>query len=188
MYAISTPIDDQFNGDGIAARGVAYGMHTLRVDGNDALAIYAAVQEARRLIIKEKKPALLEFISYRVGDHSTSDFSQRYRDEKEMQKWEELLKHFSNPIERLENFLLAKGWIQKDLQSKVRDQAKKTVRDALKRASDEKLPPVEELFTDVYDQPHPDLIEQQAELEAHLRRHPNAYNLEKFVGGEKFQA
>lgn len=44
MYAISTPIDDQYAGDGIAARGVAYGMETLRVDGNDIFAIHAATK------------------------------------------------------------------------------------------------------------------------------------------------
>lgn len=43
MYAISTPIDDQYAGDGIAVRGVSYGMPTIRVDGNDLLAIYSAV-------------------------------------------------------------------------------------------------------------------------------------------------
>jgi len=187
-YAISTPSDDQFVGDGIAARGIAYGMHTLRVDGNDSLAVYAAVKEARRLIIKEKKPALLEFISYRGGDHSTSDYSQRYRDEKEMKKWTSLLKNFTEPIGRLESYLLNKGWIQKDFQAKIRDSAKKQVRDELKRASNEKLPPIEELFTDVYDATHPDLVEQQAELEAHLRRHPDAYKLERHVGGEKFMS
>lgn len=188
MYAISTPVDDQFIGDGIAARGIAYGMHTLRVDGNDALAIYAAVQEARRLIIKEKKPALLEFISYRVGDHSTSDFSQRYRDEKEMKKWNKLLSDFSNPIQRLETYLLGKGWVTKDHQQKIRDSAKKQVRDSLKRASEEKLPAISELFTDVYDAPHPDLIEQEAELAAHLKRHPEAYGLEKFQDGNNYRA
>lgn len=75
MYAISTPIDDQYAGDGIAVRGVAYGMPTIRVDGNDVFAIYNAVKKAREIIIKEKRPALVEAISYRVGDHSTSDFS-----------------------------------------------------------------------------------------------------------------
>ena len=75
MYAISTPIDDQYAGDGIAVRGISYGMHTIRVDGNDLFAIYHATEEARKLIIKEKKPVLIEAISYRVGDHSTSDFS-----------------------------------------------------------------------------------------------------------------
>jgi 2-oxoisovalerate dehydrogenase E1 component alpha subunit len=187
MYAISTPVDDQFIGDGIAARGIAYGMHTLRVDGNDALAVYAAVAEARRFIITEKKPALLEFISYRVGDHSTSDFSQRYRDEREMKKWNKLLTDFSNPIQRFENYLLGKGWVTKEHQGKIREVARKQVRESLKRASEEKLPAISELFTDVYDAPHPDLIEQEAELEAHLKRHPDAYGLEKFADGARYK-
>jgi 2-oxoisovalerate dehydrogenase E1 component alpha subunit len=42
MYAISTPIDEQYAGDGIAARGVAYGMPTIRVDGNDIFAVFNA--------------------------------------------------------------------------------------------------------------------------------------------------
>lgn len=42
MYAISTPIDDQYAGDGIAVRGIAYGMPSIRVDGNDIFAIYNA--------------------------------------------------------------------------------------------------------------------------------------------------
>ena len=111
MYAISTPIDDQYAGDGIAVRGVAYGMPTLRVDGNDLFAIYIATQKARELIIKEKRPVLIEAISYRVGDHSTSDFSQRYRDEEEMKKWTELLGKFGTPIDRIEKYLTRRGLI-----------------------------------------------------------------------------
>jgi len=51
-------------------------MPTIRVDGNDIFAIYNACKTAREIIIAEKRPALIEAISYRVGDHSTSDFSQ----------------------------------------------------------------------------------------------------------------
>lgn len=51
MYAISTPIDDQYAGDGIAVRGVSYGMPTIRVDGNDIFAVYIATQKAREMII-----------------------------------------------------------------------------------------------------------------------------------------
>lgn len=115
MYAISTPIDDQYAGDGIAVRGVAYGMPTIRVDGNDIFAIYNACKEARELIIKEKRPALIEAISFRVGDHSTSDFSQRYRDEKEMQKWKELLQKIKSPIDRFERYLTRRGLVTPDL-------------------------------------------------------------------------
>jgi 2-oxoisovalerate dehydrogenase E1 component alpha subunit len=114
MYAISTPIDDQYAGDGIAVRGVAYGMPTIRVDGNDVFAIYAATLKARELIIKEKRSVLIEAISYRVGDHSTSDFSAAYRNDKEMEKWTEHLAKFSNPISRLEKYLLNQKLITPD--------------------------------------------------------------------------
>lgn len=66
---------------------MSYGIPTIRVDGNDLCAIYIATKKARELILKDKMPVLIEAISYRQGDHSTSDFSQRYRDEKEMLKW-----------------------------------------------------------------------------------------------------
>jgi len=87
-------------------------MPTIRVDGNDIFAIYNACKKARELIVTEKRPALVEAISYRVGDHSTSDFSQRYRDEKEMKKWSELLAKFSSPIQRLENYMNKQGYLK----------------------------------------------------------------------------
>ena len=46
-YAISTPSNEQFHGDGIVTRALGYGMPGLRCDGNDALAVYVATQIAR---------------------------------------------------------------------------------------------------------------------------------------------
>ena len=123
MYAISTPIDDQYAGDGIVVRGVAYGMPSIRVDGNDLIAIYHATKKARELILKEKRPVLIEAISYRVGDHSTSDFSQRYRDEEEMKKWEELLSKFSSPIQRMERYLTKRGLLTEERTKALRKDA-----------------------------------------------------------------
>jgi 2-oxoisovalerate dehydrogenase E1 component alpha subunit len=111
-------------------------MPTIRVDGNDIFAIYNACKKGREIIIKEKRPVLIEAISYRVGDHSTSDFSQRYRDDKEMQKWKELLSKFKSPISRLENYLLKKGLVKQEDSQKYRDEARSAVRDALKTAND----------------------------------------------------
>ena len=150
MYAISTPIDDQYAGDGIVVRGVAYGMPSIRVDGNDIFALYLATKAARKLILKEKKPVLIEAISYRIGDHSTSDYSQRYRDEKEMQKWKKLQQKFSNPIARLEKYLTKKGLINEERTKALRKDAMEQVRSALKNSTSELLPPVDSLFEDVY--------------------------------------
>ena len=64
-FAISTPSTEQYYGDGIAARGPGYGIHTIRVDGNDVLAVYSAVKEARRLCIEEGRAVLVETMTYR---------------------------------------------------------------------------------------------------------------------------
>lgn len=62
----------------MAARGVAYGLHTIRVDGNDVWAVYNATTEARRIATETNTPVMIEAMTYRVGHHSTSDDSTRY--------------------------------------------------------------------------------------------------------------
>ena len=69
-FAISTPANEQYYGDGIAARGPGYGIHTIRVDGNDILAVYNAVKEARRLCIEEGRAVLVEAMTYRYIPHA----------------------------------------------------------------------------------------------------------------------
>lgn len=188
MYAISTPIDDQYAGDGIAARGIGYGMHTIRVDGNDIFAVYAATEKARELIMKEKKPVLIEAISYRVGDHSTSDFSQRYRNEEEMKKWADLIKKFGNPITRLEGYLKKRGMITDAHTASLRLEAKNAVREALKEASVALLPDIDSMFEDVYEKVPKHLEEQREQLRNHLRKYPKEYHLEKFKDSAKWIA
>merc|ERR1719161_2119865 len=78
-YSISTGVEDQYGGDGIAARGLAFGIPSVRVDGNDLVAVFNATREARRITVEEKKPVLLELMTYRIGDHTTSDDSSAYR-------------------------------------------------------------------------------------------------------------
>ena len=180
MFAISTPVDEQFAGDGIAARGLAYGMHTVRVDGNDLFAVYNAVSEARRMIIEEGKPALIEAISYRGGDHSTSDFADLYRNEEEMKKVNRLLKKLNDPIARLRNYLEDKKWINKDYIDKARERLIVEIRDALKSANAEPFPHIDELFNDVYEEIPAHIQEQKDELHAHLAKYGKHYNLGEF--------
>lgn len=64
-FAISTPSSEQYHGDGIASRGPGYGIDTIRVDGNDVLAVYSAVKEARRRCIEQGRGVLVEAMTYR---------------------------------------------------------------------------------------------------------------------------
>ena len=64
-FAISTPSTEQYYGDGIASRGPGYGIDTVRVDGNDILAVITAVREARKRCLAQGRAVLVEAMTYR---------------------------------------------------------------------------------------------------------------------------
>jgi len=77
-FAISTPSTEQYYGDGIAARGPGYGIDTVRVDGNDILAVLSATREARRRCLEQGRAVLLEAMTYRYAPFlPTSDILRR---------------------------------------------------------------------------------------------------------------
>jgi 2-oxoisovalerate dehydrogenase E1 component alpha subunit len=180
MYAISTPIDEQYSGDGIVARGPAYGIHSIRVDGNDVFAVHNAVRIARELIINTKTPALIECMTYRGGDHSTSDSSKSYRDQDEMKKWAGYLEEIGDPIQRFYSYLLKKEWITQKEYEDIAEDAKLQVRSTLKDALEAKKPSVDSLFDDVYDRVPQHLEDQKNKLKDHLKKYPEIYKLSEY--------
>lgn len=169
-YAISTPVDEQLAGDGIAPRGVGYGMKTIRVDGNDILAVYAATQEARRLAVEENEPVLIEAMSYRMAGHSTSDDPTGYRTREEEQAWRDKC-----PLKRFRQYLLAKGWINEEDADAQQQEVKEAVLAALKESEQVPVPHIDEIINDVYDTPTPQLKVQLEALKEHVRKYPDAY-------------
>jgi len=172
-YAISTPSADQYAGDGIAVRGPSYGVYTLRVDGNDALAVYQSVKFAREYIVREKRPVLIEFMTYRLGDHSTSDHSVLYRGEDELESW----KIKNHPLNRLGLYLKKKGYREFDeaKDAEIRKKYRAEVIEALKQGREADFLPPDEMFNDVYDKLTPNLVEQYEELKEHLQQYGNEY-------------
>ncbi|MGN7455875.1 thiamine pyrophosphate-dependent dehydrogenase E1 component subunit alpha [Paenibacillus pasadenensis] len=85
QYAISVPVHKQLGGR-VADRALGYGFEGLRVDGNDALAIYAAVKEARERALAGGGPTLIEAMMYRLSPHSTSDNDLAYRTKEEVEE------------------------------------------------------------------------------------------------------
>lgn len=186
-FAISTPAAEQYAGDGIASRGPGYGVKTVRVDGNDALAVLAAVREARRYAIAESKPVLIEATTYRVGHHSTSDDSFAYRPRSEVENW----KKTDNPLWRMRRFLEGRGWWDEAAEQEMKDRYKNEVLAAFRRGETLKRHPLGELFTDVYGGEMPwHLKEQRDELSALLKKYSNVWEpwkkeLAKFQGNGK---
>ncbi|WP_209424685.1 3-methyl-2-oxobutanoate dehydrogenase (2-methylpropanoyl-transferring) subunit alpha [Pararhodobacter sp. SW119] len=105
QWAISTFQGIARGGSGtFAARGHGFGIPSLRVDGNDYLAVHAvakwAVERARRNL----GPTLIEHVTYRVGAHSTSDDPSAYRPKTESDAWP-----LGDPVIRLKNHLIKIG-------------------------------------------------------------------------------
>ena len=61
-------------------------MDVIRLNGNDVFAVYNAVKKAREIAVNESRPVLLEFMTYRAGNHSTSDDSSAYRPKQEVSR------------------------------------------------------------------------------------------------------
>jgi 2-oxoisovalerate dehydrogenase E1 component alpha subunit len=179
-YAISTPTLDQYRGDGIASRGVGYGIDTIRVDGNDILAVREATSRARKLaLLKGGQPVLIEAMSYRVSHHSTSDDSFAYRAKAEVEDW----KRRDNPIARLRKWLEQKGIWDGEKEKVLRSQARKSVLEAYRKAEKEKHPPLRSMMEDVYEEMTEEQVEQMGRLRGIVERYPDEYDVAGFEGG-----
>ncbi|KAL9041759.1 MAG: hypothetical protein Q9214_003997 [Letrouitia sp. 1 TL-2023] len=179
-YAISTPTLEQYRGDGIASRGVGYGIDTIRVDGNDIFAVREVTKEARRMALDDGgKPILIEAMSYRVSHHSTSDDSFAYRAKVEVEDW----KRRDNPITRLRKWMEKKGIWNDEREREARRSIRKEVLEAFAEAEKEKKPPLVEMFEGVYESMTEDTKEEMKDLRRLLEEYRYEYDVSEFEDG-----
>ncbi len=153
-----------------AARGIGYGVASLRVDGNDFLAVLAASRWAAERARSNLGSTLIEWITYRGGAHSSSDDPTQYRPSDDWQ-------HFplGDPIARLKQHLISLGVWSDEQHEAARLELEAEVAAALKEALthgsllDGHIPRLESMFEDVYEQMPAHLQEQleQARCFAH---------------------
>ena len=145
-----------------ASRGLGFGIPALRVDGNDFLAVYAVSRWAAKRARQNLGPTLIEWVTYRVGAHSTSDDPSKYRPKEMGSLWP-----LGDPITRLKDHLIAKGdWSEKQHETAEADYAKE-MHEAAKACeahgtvSDGAKPPVSEMFEKVFEDMPPHLERQR---------------------------
>ena len=181
-YAISTSTLEQYRGDGIASRGIGYGIDTVRVDGNDIFAVREVTKEARRMALEDGgKPVLIEAMSYRVSHHSTSDDSFAYRAKVEVEDW----KRRDNPITRLRKWMQNQGMWDEEKEKDTRSQIRRDVLKAFAEAEKEKRAPLRSIFTDVYEELSEESKGQMKELGRLLDEYPEEYDISGFESGRK---
>lgn len=158
QWAISVPRERQTASRSIAIKALAYGIHGVRVDGNDILAVYRVTREAAERARRGEGPTLIEAVTYRLGAHSSSDDPRRYRSEEEVVHWQQ-----RDPIKRFREYLERKGLWDESREKALLEDVQEKIQAAIKKAESIGPPPVESLFEDVYARPlwH---IEEQKEM------------------------
>ncbi|MEZ5708797.1 MAG: 3-methyl-2-oxobutanoate dehydrogenase (2-methylpropanoyl-transferring) subunit alpha [Blastomonas sp.] len=136
-----------------AARAIGYGIAGLRVDGNDALAVYAATQWAAHRARTNQGPTLIEHFTYRAEGHSTSDDPSAYRSANESAEWP-----LGDPIHRLKQHLIAIGEWDEERHAAMDMELAETVKQAAKEAEKNGIlghgmhQPFETMFQDVFEE------------------------------------
>lgn len=164
QWAISVPARRQTASVTFAIKGVAYGVPSVRVDGNDVLAVYTASREAVERARRGEGPTLIEAVTYRMGPHTTADDPSKYRDPEEVKLFERL-----DPIARFRKFLYKKGVLDEDQDKRIWEEWGSRIEATVKKCYDKPPLPVDVIFENVYSKPTWNLVEQHEELRESLK-------------------
>jgi 2-oxoisovalerate dehydrogenase E1 component alpha subunit len=157
-WAISVPRKAQTGAQTLAQKGLAGGLHCLQVDGNDLVAVLEAMRRATARARSGEGGSVIEFMTYRLHDHTTADDARRYRSEEEVKAaWEK------EPFLRLRKFLVDQAlWDDAQEQAWV-EECGKRVDAEINAYLETPVQPVEAMFDYLY-----------ADMPADLRAQRNA--------------
>jgi len=140
-WAISTPAKRNAGAPTFAQRGLAYGAHCVQCDGNDLYAVVKVMREAIDAARSDNRVTFVEFVTYRMGDHTTADDARRYRDSAELEAWKQ-----RDPLLRLRMHLERRGVWNAEKQSALEARAKQTVNEIVARAEGVEKPTQADIF------------------------------------------
>ena len=145
QWAISVPRKIQTAAQTLAQKAIAAGFEGVQVDGNDVIAVHHAMREALAKARVGGGPALIEAVTYRLGDHTTADDASRYRPAEEVAAaWGR------EPVLRLRTYLSeAKAW-NKAQEEELLRRCNEQVQAAAQAYLDTPAPPLDQMFDNLY--------------------------------------
>jgi pyruvate dehydrogenase E1 component alpha subunit len=164
-WAISMPVEKQAATPTLAQRGVGFGIPSIRVDGNDAMAVLVATRAAVERARSGDGPTLIECVTYRMSLHTTADDPKVYRNDADVEKW-----NAKCPIARFEKYLSKRGVLDQAGCDRIANECEQEVLKAREEFRKRAVPKPREVFDFVYESLTPELKEQQREYFEKLKR------------------
>jgi pyruvate dehydrogenase E1 component alpha subunit len=151
-WAISVPRSAQTGAATLAQKGLAGGLHCLQVDGNDLFAVLEGMRRATTRARKGEGGTVIEFLTYRLHDHTTADDARRYRGEEEVKAaWER------DPIPRLRTYLTGRGAWSEAEEKAWAEECGKRVDEEINAYLNTPVQPVEAMFDYLHADMPPDV-------------------------------
>ena len=145
-YGLSTPVQEQYRCNSLVDRAKGYGMEGVRIDGNNILDVYDTVRGVREYCLREKKPYLIECMTFRMRGHEEAS-GVKYVPPELFEQWEQ-----KDPIRNYEAWLLQEGILTTERVTAIREEIRHYIESELKQAYDAPpiIPDTAEELADIY--------------------------------------
>jgi 2-oxoisovalerate dehydrogenase E1 component alpha subunit len=156
QWAISVPRKIQTGAETLAQKGLAAGLPTIQVDGNDIIAVRKAMGDALDRARNGEGASVIEMVTYRLGDHTTADDARRYRDAAEVEDaWKR------DPVVRLRKYLESKKAWDDAREEAWKAECDEWMDNEVNAYLETKTQPVEAMFDYLYAELPEDLVAQR---------------------------
>lgn len=156
QWAISIPRSKQTAAKTLAQKAISAGIPGIQVDGNDIFASYVVAKEAADRARAGQGPTLIEAVTYRFGNHTTSDDAFKYRTKEEVAQW-----RLKDPVRRLKLYLQKKNQWDENFEKEIIARSEEKIKIAVDIAEKTPVPNPGEMFDFVFAELPPALKEQK---------------------------
>ncbi|MFK3937164.1 thiamine pyrophosphate-dependent dehydrogenase E1 component subunit alpha [Alkalihalobacillus sp. NPDC078783] len=146
-YAISVPVEKQLGCASVSDRAIGYGMPGVTVDGNDPIAVYAAVKEAAERGRRGEGATLIETVSYRLTPHSSDDDDRAYRTREEVEEAKS-----KDALLTFREYLVKEGLLEEQAEQEMEDRIAQIIDEATEYAEQAPYADPDSLHLHVYEE------------------------------------
>lgn len=175
-YGLSTPTSEQYRCKQLVDKAVGYGMESVQIDGNNVLTVYDTIKGIRDYCIANKKPYLVECMTFRMRGHEEAS-GTKYIPPELFAEWAK-----KDPVSNYEMYLLQIGVLNADTVNSIREETREYIESELKVSEEPVIPDTPEELKDLF-APRTDSFIQTPEKE--LLENAEASPQKKFIDGIK---
>jgi pyruvate dehydrogenase E1 component subunit alpha len=128
----------------LSLKSEGFGVPGTRCDGMDALDVHAVVSDALEQAREQRKPQLVEAVTYRYRGHSMAD-PEEYRSKEEVEEW-----RARDPIQAFAKRLVDEGALEQEEVESLDEEAIGTVDESVRFADKSPFPDLDSLYDNVY--------------------------------------